>query len=277
VEVSWVFDEPLIGANPRTAKMLLGLQKAKHAWVYWTSPDTVVKKCHLRKMLEITEGDQKKFVTAIPLQSGAKNIWALLENVSFIWGITSFFLLNRILGKPQVYGGSLLFHKSLLTDTGSLANFLTEEVPLTEAFVKNGGRCEVMPQFAVVTQERQSFKELYERNVRWMLIVKYHHRSIYFGCVAYSLVWLLVLWQSTGNILYGKLITLYLFSKMFANLTYHVLLKMPIKQTLGALLIPFYEFFTIIFIFHSLFKTTVNWRGDVMVVDSRGVLTRRKV
>ncbi len=277
--IKWVYDEPLTGANPRTAKMLKGLEKTSHDYIYWTSPDIVVSQDFLAQSLSETQFDQKTFATAIPVQTGAKNLWAMLENMYYLWGGPNFFCISDLMKQPQVFGGSLVFHKSLLGNTQDVlgvADFLTEEEPLTKLFLKNGGQVKMLPFFSLVYQEEQPFKELYDRSVRWMQIARFHHKFFYFSSILYSSFWLLMAYGLTNNPFFLTVFTAYLAMKLVNNLFYHIILGLPISQVLSTLLMPIYEFMIYIYTVHSLLQKRLNWRGDILDIEANGKLIRVK-
>lgn len=278
VEVKWITDFKPVGGNPRTAKMAHGFQFAKHDWIYWDAADTFIEPNHFEKMYTHTKGDPKKYTTAFPLHYGGESWGAHFENVTMSFEIPSFFFINEVMRRPNVYGGSLLFHKSLIELGGgfsSVLNFLTEEIPLIKLFTKVGAHCVMIPAFVYVRQVKETLRQFYERKVRWMLIAKLHHPQFYYPSMVYSFFWIPLFGLITGDAFYLELTLIYLLGKTLSNLIFHLILRLPLKQTMAVFVVaPVYEFILVAYTIHALFKRRILWANDKMLIMPDGQVVR---
>lgn len=277
MEVKWITDFKPVGGNPRTAKMAHAANFAKYDWLYWLATDTFSDPDHLRKMMHKTNLSQKTYVSSIPIQFGSDSVGAAFETIPLVWEIPMYALLLQKLKKPFVYGGSILFHKKLLESAGGFApvmNYLTEEVPMSDNFTKVGGQSEIVPAFVWVRQDKQTLNGFYERKVRWAMIGRFHHRALFLLGFIYSAMWLALFWAVTGDFAFGYMLGIYLFVKTLVVYNYHTLLGLPRQQAKWAILIPVYEFVAFVYCVHAIFRKKVNWAGDIMRVDSSGLVTR---
>lgn len=277
MEVKWITDFKPVGGNPRTAKMAYAAQFAKYEWLYWLATDTFSDPDHLRKMMHKTNLDTKTYVSSLPIQYGASTLGAIFETVPMVWEIPMYGLLCNQMKKPFVYGGSILFHTGLLKDSGGfepVLNYLTEEVPMTDNFTKVGGKCELVPAFVWVRQDKQTLAGFYERKVRWAMIGRFHHKLLFFLGFVYSPMWLILFWAITANPMFLYMLGVYMLVKTLVVYSYHSILGLPRTQWKWSLIMPIYEFVSMVYCVHALFRKKVNWAGDIMLVDSTGYVTR---
>lgn len=277
MEIKWVLDFKPVGGNPRTAKMAYAAKYAQHEWIYWLAADTHSSFDHIRKMMHKTKADPNTYASAIPVQTGGSTLGALFETIPLVWEIPMFGLLNKIMKKPFVYGGSILFHMSLLKKAGGfepILNYLTEEVPMTDGFTKVGGKGEIVPSLVWVRQDKQSLWGFYERKLRWAMIGRFHHPQLYYMGFVYSVMWLPIIWAITGNPIFLQMLGIFLIVKALVVYSYHAILGLPRWQWKWSVLMIPYEFICFTFCVDALFRKRVNWAGDVMRVDSTGFVTR---
>lgn len=277
IEVKWVLDFKAEGGNPRTAKLAYASRYAKYDWIYWLAPDTYSDSSHIRKMMHKTKADPNRYCSALPVQVGGSTLGALFETVPLVWEVPMFGLLNQKIKRPFVYGGSILFHIDLLKKSGGfgpILNYLTEEVPMTDSFSRVGGVGDVVPSLVWVGQDRQSMAGFYERKLRWAMIGRFHHKTVFWLGFAYSVMWLPLLWVLTGQTAFLNLLAAYLILKVLVVYRYHSLLEIPRWQWKWSVLMIPYEFICFAFCVHALFRRRLNWAGDIMLVNSQGVVTR---
>lgn len=279
MKVKWITDFKPEGGNPRTAKLAYASQYAGYNWIYWLSIDTYSEDDHVRKMMHTAKANPNIYVSALAVHTGEKTLGALLENVPVVWELPMLGLLTQRMKRPFIYGGSLLFHMSLLNKAGGfgpIVNYLTEEVPMTVGFSRVGGMAKLVPSFIWASNGTQTFPVFYDRRVRWAVAGKYHHKRLIFSALFFSLIWLPIISLITGNALFLYLLGGALITKVFVVYVYHTILKLPKWQANWSVLMIPYDFICFAYCFHALFRKKINWSGDIMRVDSTGFVTREK-
>lgn len=277
MEVKWITDFKAEGGNPRMAKLAYGAKFAKHKWIYILATDTFSDASHLRKMMHKTKLDKKVYVSSIPIQFGTSTLGAILETIPMVWEIPMYGLMCDKVKRPFIYGGSILFHMDLMQEAGGfgpILNYLTEEVPMSDAFTRVGGRFELVPSLMWVRQEKQTVAGFYERKLRWAMIGRFHHPQLFFLGFVFSPLWLIVFWLLSGNPIFLSMLGVFLTVKSLVVYLYHILLGLPRAQAKWSLIMFPYEFISFTFCVHALFRKRLNWAGDIMLVNSHGVVTR---
>lgn len=277
MEIKWITDFKPEGGNPRTAKLAYAAKYAKFDWIYWLAVDTYTEGDHLRKMMHKAKANPDIYVSALPVHTGGKSLVALLENVPLAWELPMLGLLTRNMKRPFVYGGSVLFNMNLLNRAGGfgpLVNYLTEEVPMTVNFSRAGGQAELVPSLIWVRSDTQSIAAFYSRMVRWAIAGKHHHKRLLCAAFIFSLLWLLIFFLITGSPWFLYFLGGAFVVKVLVVYLYHRILDLPRWQAKWSVLMIPYDFICFSFCLAALFINRVNWAGDVMRVDSKGILTR---
>ncbi len=275
--VKWVKDFKPDGGNPRTAKLAYSVEYAEHDWIYWLAADNYCEDNYLKKMMHQAKADPAVYVSAIPVHIGWRTPGALFENIPLVWELPMLCFINRAMKKPFVYGGSVLFHLSLLNKAGGfgpLKNLLSEEVPMCRNFTAAGGKGEIVPALVWSRNDKQSFYGFYARKVRLALIAKFFHREVFYPGFLCTILWFPFFYLFTGQPFFLYLLGAFLLIKTLVVYAYHLLLKLPQEQRRWSLMIIPYEFISLFFCIHALFKKKVNWAGDVMQVGSNGIVER---
>ena len=268
-----------VGANPRSAKMAYGFNLTTHPWIYWHCVDTVPDLHHFRDAMRLTQGDWSKYVTAFPVNVNPKSFGAKIETLGLNVEVVRYFLFSTVFPKHTVaYGGSTLFHRDLLAKAGGLAqtlDTLTDDEVLAQAFKKVGATCYLAPHSARVSQERISFRDFWNRQVRWFMIGR-HHLTGLFMLTPFIMVgqWFLVsglVFKSTFLIKMGLLV---FFMRMIQGFLFQYFLGTPKRDWLSIWTLPLYDLLFPIIWVTALLKRQVGWGGTVMKLGPNGILIR---
>src|SRR6185437_14245763 len=138
-----------------------------------------------------------RYATAITIHEGAKTLGALLETIGTNLSLTGYFLMVYLHSKKPgpINGAAHLFNRELLKRIGGIEiilNVLTEDAVFEKAFLKNGGRGVLAPDFVRVTQESQTLKGFWSRYVRWMLIARCYFPLSFISPIFWIGQWLLI-------------------------------------------------------------------------------------
>ena len=277
ISLLWLADFKLKGLNPRSSKMAHGIEKASHDWIYEFAIDSMTRPTHLADMMNLAKGDSNNYVTSFPVNISPQNFAAKIETIALNLDVTRVALFSMLAPKPTIaYGGSMLFHRKLLNETAGLEStldYLTDDVILAQAFTKNGAQCLMAPHFVYVPQEEMSFKEYYKRQVRWMMIARFHMFPMFMTGPFFALgqIFLVLaalfsdpslLWLALGFSVI-RTVQSYIFQKMLGTNPgdeWHAWVITP-----HDLLFPL--MWTMAFVTRKL-----NWAGDIMVVGPNGKL-----
>jgi cellulose synthase/poly-beta-1,6-N-acetylglucosamine synthase-like glycosyltransferase len=246
--------------------------------VFFCDIDTKFPKDHLRNSMALARNEENRYVTAVTVHEGAKNLGALFETIGTNMSLIPFFLMTYLFDKNPgpINGAANLFSKKLLEKAGGaeqILNVLTEDAVLERAFKAAGGVGYLAPDYVRVTQAHQSLKGFVQRQFRWMMIAKCY---FYPQCLITPLFWiwqwftLLGLLSASHTLLFAGLFLLV--CRLFACSIYQTLLAVPVADRfkspiliLGDILVP------ILWIFGLAVKHVV-WGGRTMRVNGDGGL-----
>lgn len=279
VSVKWITGFNLRGVNPRSAKMAEAILHSKYPWIYWHAVDSLVDENHFKECMFIIDGNEKRYVSAFPVNIQPNNFGAKIETVALNLEVTKYFSSAFMDAKAALaYGGALLAHRSLLEQSEALEgtlNRLTDDVILAQGFNRVGGQCKMAAQLAYVIQEKLSFKDFIKRQVRWMMIARHYMRPLFFLS---PLFWwgqyFLVASLFAAPTLFLSLAAVVFGIRIVQTLVFQILLKTPPRDWIHSWMIVLYDLIMPICWVSAIFIREVNWSGDVMVLGPNGVLVR---
>jgi ceramide glucosyltransferase len=279
VIVKFFTDIELRGANPRNSKMLHGYNFSKHPWLYWHAIDSIIVDNYFETAVSMTQNDPLKYVTAFPVNIRPKSFGALVETVALNLEVTKFFIFSTASKKGAVaYGGSFFFSRELLEKSGGLdstLNRFTEDVILASAFKKNGAQCLLSPYLTYVPQEKLTFRGFWNRQVRWLLIARFYMPQAFFSGPFFSFPQIFLV---AGLIFHREFLiqtALGLFVlRVVQAFFFEILLRAPKSDWWCALFLPVYDILFPFLWIKALLTQKVNWSGNIMIADSKGVLRK---
>jgi len=281
-QVKWLQGLAFRGFNPKNSNLSYAFEEAAHPWVFTLDADTICHENHLKECMDLTGANEVKFVTSVTIHEQGQNLWAMFEGIGTNLEMNLYFF-SHYFGKQKpvpINGAAVLFSKKLMKDIGGyprLVNELAEDATMMKLFPQAGGEGSLSPHFVRVIQRAQSWKGLFQRYVRWLMVVRCYMAPLFI--IAPFMWWgfwnllIGVLFHSSPLITLGALL---LFIRLILTLKVQTLVGVPKEDLMKAMTIIIYDLVMPIFWFTAIFKKKLVWAGVPLQVLREGNLIKDK-
>ena len=275
--VRWVYPVDATGLNPRTAKIARAYEASQHPWIFMVCVDTRFSASYLRRAMELTELNCKRYVTSFPVIDSPQDFFAKLEAIGLNVDVSQFFLMSTFNEKAAcAYGGAFLYSRSLMEEAGGyqpLLPLLTDDITLANAFREQGGLCLLTQDFAYVRQERHSFKSFWSRQVRWRMIGKFFTKSLFWlAPLSWLPLYLIMLGLIRAELSFFFLVIPIWITRILVASFVQTILQTPNRDRLAVWALPIYDLISIPAWTSALFRNTIAWGPTVMRLDKKGAI-----
>ncbi|MDX2052489.1 MAG: glycosyltransferase [Polyangiaceae bacterium] len=284
LQVRVLIGAPAIGLNPKVNNLAFMSRQAKHELWLISDADVVPEADYLRRMVSEWDGEKAGLVHSNLVGAGERTLGASFESIhmntfvaSMIWG-AAFARHNCVIGK------SVLFHKQLLQKMGgwrAVENVLAEDYMLGQLARDHGVGVKLCMQPLEVRNEERTLESFINRHVRWAQMRRRVSLKAYV-CESTSnpIAWLFWVWVAASfgaPVSFGHLVSL---SAIFVSVKCLSDQAMARSLRRGGLafrqflLIPVKDLLIAGVWFVGLFKRSVNWRGNIILIGPGSQLSR---
>lgn len=279
-KVTWLKGLAFRGLNPKNSNLSYAFDKAAYPWIFTLDADTICHEHHLKECMDLTRSDLSKFVTSVTIHEQGKNLWAMFEGIGTNLEMNLYFFSHYLGGqKPSpINGAAVMFSKDLMNKIGGytvLVSELAEDATMMNLFPTVGGAGLMSPHYVRVIQKEQSWSGLFQRYVRWLLVVRCYMTPLFLIAP--------LIWWGFWNLLVGlilrhdSLIMLgagLLFIRILLTIKVQTLVGVPKDDALKGATIVVYDLIMPLFWLVAVFKKNLVWAGVPLRVLRRGSLEK---
>ena len=281
-KVVWLKGLPFRGLNPKNSNLFYAYEKTSHFWVFTLDADTICHENHLKECMDLTQGKDLRFVTSTTIHEQGQNIWSMFEGIGTNLEMNLYFF-SHYFGKQRpvpINGAAVLFSKKLMSEMGGyprLVNELAEDATMMKRFPEAGGEGMLSPHYVRVIQRDQSWKGLFQRYVRWLMVVRCYMPPLFI--IAPFIWW--GFWNLVAGLVFCNptLITLgsiLLFIRVILTMKVQTLVGVPKEDNIKGMIIVIYDLIMPFFWFVAIFKKNLVWAGVPLKVMKDGSLVKAK-
>lgn len=172
-----------IGPNPKVNNMLRGYKSAKYDLTLISDSNVRVPRNYLTELVPDLD-DQTGVISGVVLGAEPKSFGAQMEATFLNSFCARWMILGSACGFPTVIGKSMLFRRSVAKRFGGiekLAQFLAEDYMAGQAMLHLGLKIKHMRQPIPQIIGEYSFKNFWDRHVRWGRMRKMQNPLAYLG------------------------------------------------------------------------------------------------
>jgi cellulose synthase/poly-beta-1,6-N-acetylglucosamine synthase-like glycosyltransferase len=281
-QVKWLKGLIFRGLNPKNSNLSYAFEVSTYPWVFSLDVDTICHENHLKECMDLVRGDELKFVTSVTIHEQGQNLWAMFEGIGTNLEMNLYFF-SHYFGKQKpvpINGAAVLFSKKLMIAIGGysrLVDELAEDATMMKEFPKAGGEGFLSPHFVRVIQREQNWKGLFQRYVRWLMVVRCYMPPLF---VIAPFIWWGFWNLVAGLVLHSQelimLGCLLLFIRVILTLKVQTLVGVPKEDYLKGFTIIVYDLIMPLFWFVAIFKKKLVWAGVPLKVMREGNLIKAK-
>ena len=266
-----------IGPNPKVNNMLNSYNDAKYEHILISDSNIRVRPEYLANLVPDLD-DDTGIVTGVVLGVAPAGFGGHLEQMFLNTFIARWMIMGSAAGFPTVIGKSMFFRRDVAKRFGgiqNLARFLAEDYMAGQAMLLLGLKVKHMTQPIPQIIGKHSFKDFWQRHVRWGRIRKVSTTLPFLGEPLNGPIISGIIGAIAMNNLFGVspflFIPLHIFGWFLCDLVTMAAMKAEINYTT-----PFFwamrELSQIPQWLYILSGNTVNWRGRQLKLEAGGVL-----
>ena len=274
-----VFCLEVRGINYQVSNLMHLLEAAQHELVIFTDSDMRVKPEYIRKVTAPLADSAIGAVTAGHLGHEPKFLVAALASLGRCIDEMPSVLLARTLfnGLQFALGATIATRKSLLAQVGglqSIVNRIGSDFHIGNMIANAGYRVELSQYVLECDSGRESFRQLFLRELRWARAIRYNQGALYYGygCI-YGTVYCIPLLLVSGFQSWAVIVCVAtLAARVVQALVSMYTMDCP-KLVRWIWTLPLRDLINFVIFVGGAFGQTIYWRGRQLGIGEGGILT----
>ncbi|MBO3461872.1 glycosyltransferase [Aetokthonos hydrillicola Thurmond2011] len=277
-----IFCLEVLGLNHQVSNLMHLLEAAQHELVIFTDSDVYVKTHYLRTVTAPLVDSSIGLVTCSYvahkphfLVPAIAALGRCLDNIPSV-------LLARKLnggGLWFAFGATMATRKSLLTQVGglqSIVNRIGSDYLIGNMVVNAGYRIELSRYIIETDGGRQTFQQLFQRELRWAITIRYTEGLLYYGNVfIYGTVYCVPLLLLSGFQLWAVIVSIVtIVIRIVQSLTAIYTMNCP-KLATWLWALPLRDLLSFIIFVGGGVSKSIYWRGRRLQIGMGGTLTEQ--
>jgi ceramide glucosyltransferase len=275
------------GYNPKVSNLENMLPHALYEHLLVSDSNVVLEPEFLNRVMSELEKPETGLVVNLIVGVGERTLGAALENLHLNTYVLSTMCGARtILHHTCAIGKSMLFTRTALDRAGGFAgvrNVLAEDYILGQRFEAAGYRVALCNELVRTVNAQRGLKQFWSRQVRWAQMRRHLRLDAYLvELLMNPLVWLALSVLTAASVLRerpelllalsGGCLAVFLY-KAWSDLTLAAEVNQPLPLTRGLALVVTRDTLMFAVWFVALFKRSLDWRGNRLVIGAGSELS----
>jgi ceramide glucosyltransferase len=270
------------GLNYQVSNLIHLLETAQHELVIFTDSDVYVQPHYLRTVTAPLADPQVGLVTCGYVAHEPKFLVAAIASLGRCIDNLPSVLLARSLNGGSLwfaFGATMVLRKSLLAQGGglqSIVNRIGSDYQIGTMVVNAGYRVELSPYLIETDGERQTLRQLFLRELRWAITIRYTEGPLYYGNVfTYGTVYCIPLLLLSGFQNWALALCCVTFTvRIIQSLIAIYTMNCP-KLAYWLWTLPLRDLLSFLIFVGGGFSRSIYWRGRRLQIGMGGTLTEQ--
>jgi ceramide glucosyltransferase len=291
LRIQIVCDSRCRGFNPKVSNLENMLPHARHEHLLVSDSNVLLEPDFLRRVLSELQRPGTGLVVNLIVGVGERTLGAALENLHLNSYVLSTLCGARaLLHHTCAIGKSMLFTRTGLGRVGGLVgvrNVLAEDYILGQRFEAAGYRVGLCNELVRTVNARRGLAQVWSRQLRWAQMRRHLRLDAYLvELLMNPLVWLGLSLVSAAPVLHerpehllalGSACLALFLHKAWSDLTLAAEVNRPLPLVRGLALVATRDALMFVVWFVALFKRSLDWRGNRLVIGAGSALSLPRV
>jgi ceramide glucosyltransferase len=291
LRIQIVCDSRCRGYNPKVSNLENMLPAARHEHLLVSDSNVVLEPDFLSRVMSEMQKPDTGLVVNLIVGVGERTLGAALENLHLNTYVLSTMCGARaILRHTCAIGKSMLFTRTALGRAGGFAgvrNVLAEDYILGQRFEAAGYRVGLSNELVRTVNAQRGLRQFWSRQVRWAQMRRHLRLDAYLvELLMNPLVWLGLSVMCAASVLRSRpelmlgmsaVCLLVFLHKAWQDLQLAAEVNRPLSLTRGFALVVTRDTLMLAVWFVALFKRTLDWRGNRLVIGAGSELSLPRV